>query len=69
MLFQFDKNFIKDWDISFNKIVKIEENSFDNLSYLTNFNLRDNCLEVLPKSIKNLHALERLDVTNNNLPK
>jgi Leucine-rich repeat (LRR) protein len=34
---------------------------------LVNFNLRDNQLNSLPKSIKALQTLERLDLSNNNL--
>ena len=59
--------FHKDWDVSFNKIAEIDENLFDNLVSLVNFNLRDNQLNSLPKSIKVLASLERLDVSNNNL--
>jgi Leucine-rich repeat (LRR) protein len=53
--------------MSFNKISEINENSFDNLVSLVNFNLRDNQLISLPSTIKNLQLLERLDVSNNNL--
>ena len=58
---------LKDLDVSFNKITEIDENCFDNLVSLVNFNLRDNQLKNLPKTVKNLQVLERLDLSNNNL--
>ena len=53
--------------MSFNKIKEINENCFDNLVSLVNFNLRDNQLDNLPKTIMKLQVLERFDLSNNNL--
>jgi Leucine-rich repeat (LRR) protein len=53
--------------MSFNAISGIEENSFDNLPWLVNFNIRDNQLDNLPASVAKLNSLQRLDLVNNNL--
>lgn len=58
---------LKDLDISFNQLSELDENFFAHLMMLVNFNLRDNQLKELPKTIEQLQSLERLDLTNNNL--
>lgn len=35
---------------------------------LINLNLRDNRIKVLPSTVRHLQSLERLDLTNNDLP-
>lgn len=58
---------LKDLDISFNQIKEIDERTFENLTSIVNFNMRDNKLVSLPKSVKELQNVERLDLSNNDL--
>ena len=50
-------------------ISEIDDDSFTHLASLVNFNLRDNQIATLPKTIKVLQTLERLDLSNNSLSK
>jgi Leucine-rich repeat (LRR) protein len=53
--------------MSFNQINEIDEKTFDNFVSLVNLNLRDNQIATIPRTIKILQNIERLDLSNNNL--
>ena len=58
---------LKDLDLSFNLIKEIDERTFENLTSIVNFNIRDNKLASLSKAVKELQNIERLDLSNNDL--